>query len=160
MCSIKETSLNCHMAFTQKCGYIWKARVWCFNCAVLEQEGKEKVKTVSISIYKFYFNTCILSVQIQWPMTDLQVWPHRKLSSFCIRDKVERTSTDDRKLPHFLSKNNQDPPYFWSEMYALSWQLTLWASIFTPDVQHKYRSNKKETHDQNWNRPTKNKEKK
>lgn len=38
-------------------------------------------------------------------------------------------------------------------MYALSWQLSLRTSVFTPDVQHKHRSNKKKTHDQNWNRP-------
>lgn len=37
-------------------------------------------------------------------------------------------------------------------MYALSWQLSLGTSVFTPDVQHKHRSNKKKTHDQNWNR--------
>lgn len=98
---------------------------------------------------------------MQWPITDFKTCPHRQLrSSFCVTVKVCRTSIGDRRLPQSLSKNNQDPPYFWSKMYALSWQLSLWTSVFTPDVQHKYRSNKKETHDQNWNRPTKNKEKK
>lgn len=98
---------------------------------------------------------------MQWPITDFKTCPHRKLrSSFCITAKVGRTSIGDRKLLQSLSKNNQDPPYFWSKMYALSWQLSLWTSVFTPDVQHKYRSNKKETHDQNRNRPTKNKGKK
>jgi len=80
-------------------------------------------------------------------------------NSFGITAKVDRTSTGDRKLPQPLSKNNQDPPYFWSKMYALKWQMSLRTRVFTPDVQHKHRSNKKKTHDQNWNRPTKNKEK-